>query len=280
MSAFLSSEFEPAAADAARYHVIPVPYERTVSYGAGAANGPQAILAASYQLEAFDGQGYPGEKGIHTTAPVDVQGSAEEVLERIGDRVKAARSVGALPVMLGGEHTVSYGAIRALHDEVGRFGIVQIDAHADLRDRYDGTPWSHACVMRRAASLGLPLLQIGVRSLCTEEIEARRSLGVSFLDARDIHRGQGLDGILPDDFPEMVYVTFDVDGLDAAIMPATGTPEPGGLQFYDALDFVGFATRGRTVIGLDVVELAPKPGLHHADFTAAKLTYCLMGMCG
>lgn len=280
MKPFLASEYSPASAEDARFHIIPVPYERTVSYGAGTAHGPEAILEASQQLEAFDGAGYPGALGIHTTDAVDVSGTPEDVLNRIGQSVSAAVAADALPVVLGGEHSVTFGAVRALTKVHDHMGVIQIDAHADLRDRYDDTPWSHACVMRRVVALGVPVLQIGVRSLCREEIDVRESCGVSHLDARDIHRGQSLADVLPPDFPEDVYVTFDVDGLDAAVMPATGTPEPGGLPFFQSLDFVSEAIAGRRVVGLDVVELAPQPGLHHADYTAAKLTYLLMGLCG
>ncbi|MDA1044306.1 MAG: agmatinase [Verrucomicrobia bacterium] len=278
MQGFLSSEFTPAAVGEAGFHIIPVPYERTVSYGSGTALGPSAILRASVQLEAFDGVGYPGRHGIYTAPEVSVEGEPEAVMDRIGEAVERALDAGALPVMLGGEHTVSYGAIHALHRRAPGFGIVQIDAHADLRDTYEGSPWSHACVMRRATDLGIPMLQIGVRSLCEEEIQVRRDLKVAHLDARALHAGIKLYGVIPQDFPKRVYLTFDVDGLDAAVMPATGTPEPGGLAFWQALNLVQDAVCGREILGLDVVELAPQPGLHFADFTAAKLTYLLMGI--
>lgn len=278
MQDFLSSEFTPAAATEAGFHIIPVPFERSVSYGSGTARGPSAILDASIQLEAYDGVGYPGRHGIYTAPAVSIHGEPEVVLSHIGAAVERALDADALPVVLGGEHTVSFGAIRALYQRNPDFGIVQIDAHADLRDIYEDSLWSHACVMRRAADLGIPLLQIGVRSLCAEEIQVRSDLNVSYLDARALHQGKTLAEIIPDNFPDRVYLTFDIDGLDAAVMPATGTPEPGGLAFWQALDLVKEAVRGRTIVGLDVVELAPQSGLHFADFTAAKLTYLLMGM--
>jgi len=278
--AFLESEYPPAPPDTAAFHVIPVPYERTVSYGHGTAAGPAAILAASQQLEAFDGTGYPGAGGIHTAPPIGTDGTPEAVMDRIGAAVAAALANAALPVVLGGEHTVSYGAIRAVARALGDrpLGVIQIDAHADLRDRYEDTPWSHASVMRRVLDLDIPILQLGVRSLCAEEVDCRRQARVTALDARDIARGVRLSERIPEDFPRDVYITFDVDGLDAAVMPATGTPEPGGPDFWTALDLVTEAVAGRRVAGLDVVELAPEPAHRHAEYTAAKLVYLLMGI--
>lgn len=276
---FLASELDHAAPDKARFHVIPVPYEESVSYGGGTAAGPAAILAASDQLELWDGESAPADLGIHTTPAVDCSGGAGAVLERIEAATATALSHGGLPVLLGGEHTVSLGALRALRRLRGRFGVIQFDAHADLRDRYGGTPYSHAAVMRRAVGdLGLPLFQIGVRALCREEVDYRALLGIGHLDAAALARHGIPDPLLPPDFPERIYVTFDLDGLDPAIMPATGTPVPGGLGWYDARRCLERAMTGRRVLGFDVVELAPIPGLHAADFTAARLVYDIMGI--
>lgn len=158
------------------------------------------------------------------------------------------------------------------------FGVVQFDAHLDLRDEYEGDPLSHACVMMRAVEMGIPVFQIGCRSGCEEEYRARLKHGAGFLDAIDIARNGVPSKILPDDFPETIYITFDVDGLDPSVVPATGTPEPGGLGWYDALDLLAGVIFGRRVAGFDMVELAPAPGLHMADFAVAKLVYKIMGM--
>lgn len=281
---FLASELEavpPNTWESAFFHVIPAPLEATVSYGRGTGRGPAAILAASQQLELWDGASVPARLGIHTHAAVDCSGAAAEsvppALERIRAVVADVAARGGLPIVLGGEHTVSHGALAALTARFGRFGIIQFDAHADLRDSYEGTPWSHACVMRRAvADLGLPLIQFGVRALCLEEVAARQRYGVRFYDAAELAAGSLPE--MPCDFPKKVYLSFDVDGLDPAIMPATGTPVPGGLGWYQALELARNALRGRTVIGFDVVELAPVPSLHAADFTAARLVYALMGL--
>jgi agmatinase len=158
------------------------------------------------------------------------------------------------------------------------FGVVQVDAHADLRDTYEGTPYSHACVMRRVVELDIPIFQIGVRNLCQEEVAFRSSRHISCLDAREIDRDGMPDPLLPSDFPRNVYLTFDVDGFDAALMPATGTPEPGGLSWWQAITVIEqVVAEGRRILGVDVVELAPLANMRAPDYVAAKLTYALMG---
>lgn len=276
--AFLASELPPTTPEKARFHVLPVPWEATVSYGGGTAAGPAAILRASQQLEVFDGYSVPAQEGIFTHPAVDCAGEAEAVLSRIESAVSAILDLKGLPVLLGGEHTVTLGALRALKARFGTFGVVQFDAHADLRAEYSGTRYSHACVMRRACELGLPLFQIGVRAVSPAELEFRAATpSISHLDATALWERGIPDPLLPSGFPEQVYVTFDVDGLDSSLMPATGTPEPGGLTWREAMAAIRLATSGRRVLGLDVAELAPEPGLRHAEYTAARLTYALMG---
>ena len=239
---FLSSEVPPRPADQARFHVIPVPYEATVSYAGGTANGPEAILDASDQLELCDGTSYPGENGIFTQRPVDCSGAPEQVMENVRKAVLAALDAGAMPVVLGGEHSLTYGEMAALKERYGRFGVVQFDAHADLRDSYEGSKWSHASVMRRAVKdLDLPLVQLGNRIYCREELEARKEHGVVSWDAPYLCRHGIPDNLIPEDFPRNIFITFDVDGLDPSIMPETGTPVPGGLDWYMALDLAARA---------------------------------------
>ncbi len=276
---FLASEVPPAAADKVGFHVIPVPYEATVSYMGGTAHGPDAILDASDQLELYDGQGYPGRLGIFTQRPVDCGGPAEEVFGRIRNAVLCALDCGAFPVVLGGEHSLTYGELLAFRERCGDFGVIQFDAHADLRDAYDGTKWSHACAMRRAAGdLRLPLAQIGNRIFCEEELLARQELGVLAWDARTLHR-KGISAVqLPPSFPRNIFVTFDVDGLDPSVIAETGTPVPGGLGWHQTLDLLEQVTAGRRLIGADVVELAPRDGFIASDFAAASLAYFLMGL--
>lgn len=276
---FLSSEVPARPAGEARFHVIPVPYEATVSYAGGTAHGPEAILDASDQLELYDGTSFPGEQGIFTQQPVDCSGTPEEVMNKVRLAVLAALDAGAMPVVLGGEHSLTYGEMAALKERFDTFGVVQFDAHADLRDSYEGSRWSHASVMRRAVSdLELPLVQLGNRIFCKEELEARKKHGVVAWDAPLLCRKGMPENILPDDFPEHIFITFDVDGLDPSIMPETGTPVPGGLGWYQALELAEKVVAGRTLLGFDIVELAPREGHIVSDFTAASLTYALMGI--
>lgn len=278
MPGFLESEFLNRPAGEALFHVHPVPYEATVSYGGGTAEAPEAILAASQQLEVFDGYSVPGEDGIHTGSPVDCSGSVESVFETVAERASFAFENGCIPVLLGGEHGVTNGAIRALKTLGRPVGIVQIDAHDDLRDSYQGSKWSHACVMRRALEAGFPLCQVGVRALSPDARALRKDgEGLVWFDAERI-AVEGPDCVrLPEDFPTEVYLTLDVDGLDPSLLPATGTPEPGGLGWWSLMHIVGALSRYRRILGFDVVELAPAPGLRHCDFIVARAVYNIMG---
>nr|WP_320013749.1 agmatinase [uncultured Desulfobacter sp.] len=275
---FLASEIDSQKPENSFFHVIPIPMEHSVSYGSGTGKGPDAILHASQQLEAWDGQSFPLQMGIHTTAPVDCSADTGAVLERITGAAGKAISAGALPVGLGGEHSLTLGLLRALK-QTGPFGIVQFDAHADLRDAYEDNRFSHACVMRRAVEeLDLPLFQIGTRALCHEEHLYRTKAGIGFLDARTVHEGGVPRNPLPGDFPEKIYISFDVDGLDPSVIRATGTPVPGGLGWYQSIQLLERCTKNRTTIGFDVVELSPSPLDHASDFTAAQLVYSIMGI--
>lgn len=276
---FLDGEIEQCPMAQAYFSVLPVPYEKTVSYGGGTALGPQAILEASSQLETWDGSSNPSALGIHTCSPIPCAGEAEASIHAIEESVRAIVSAGSLPVVLGGEHTVTYGVIKGLLSAgIGDLGVVQIDAHADLRDSYEGDPLSHACVMKRVADLGVPVFQLGVRALCEEELAAREALSVAYLDAESLVPANVATVELPADFPRNVFFTVDVDGLDPSVMPATGTPVPGGLGWYQALSLFESVARQRTLVGFDIMEFAPIPGFHAYDFAAALLTYKLMGI--
>ncbi|WP_300070333.1 agmatinase [uncultured Ruegeria sp.] len=280
MSIFLDSELtEAERTEGARFRVIPVPLERTVSYGSGTAKGPDAIIEASNELERITGHAEPCVEGIFTEAPVDCDASLSEIMERIAQRTEAAIRAGKVPVTLGGEHSLSYGAVmgvaRALNQPIG---IVQIDAHADLRNAYQGEKHSHASVMHLLAEEGVRLAQFGVRAFSTEEAQSRLKNHVFHADAEELVTGNIHAVDLPDDFPELIYVSFDVDGLDPSQMPATGTPVPGGLGYYQALRLVEHALKGRRCVGFDVVELAPDDNTAW-DFTAAQIVYRLMAAC-
>ncbi|MBN1931861.1 MAG: agmatinase [Desulfobacterales bacterium] len=275
---FLNSEIIPPPPEEAYFHVISAPYEKSVSYGTGTAEGPSAILQASLQLEVFDGYSIPAEQGIYTHPPLDCEGPPEIILQKISNCFSQVLKLGKIPIMLGGEHTVTLGALQALKQHYGDFGVVQLDAHADLRNTYEGNSFSHACVMHRALDLGLSIYQIGVRSLSYEEHCLRCRQKIGHLDANSIAAHGVPDEILPQDFPENIYLTIDVDSLDPSIIPATGTPEPGGLSWYQTLQVLESVLHHRNILGFDVVELSPIPGMHAPNFAVARLIYNLMGI--
>ncbi|MEP0943098.1 MAG: agmatinase [Rhizobiaceae bacterium] len=280
---FLESELTEAELEPenALFRVIPMPLERTVSYGSGTANGPAAILEASDQLERHCAGWEPCSKGIVTDPAIDcgTDTSLPQVMERLANATAAAVQAGQIPVTLGGEHSLSYGAVMGVKRALGRpIGVVQIDAHADLRAAYQGEKHSHASVMHLLGEEGVSLAQFGVRALCQEEVERRESFKVFHIDAEELVT-KGVHSIeLPTDFPKDVYVSFDLDGLDPSEMPATGTPVPGGLSYYQSIHLVESALQGRNLVGLDVVELAPIVGMEGWDFTAAQVVYRLMAL--
>ena len=279
---FLGEELSAAENDmaTARYEVVPCGLEATVSYGTGAANGPAAIIAASHQLERLTQGHVPCAEGIFTHAPIDCGQEIEAVMADLRALTGAISKRGHIPVTLGGEHSVSYGAVMGVVDALDApLGLVHIDAHADFRNAYQGHKHSHASVMHLLAAEGLPMASFGVRAFASEEQAARRAHGVITYDGPELGRGQISSVQLPDDFPEDMYVSVDLDGLDPSVMPATGTPVPGGLGFYQALDLVESCLQGRRCVGLDVVELAPIKGQPVSDFTAAMVVYQLMSFC-
>lgn len=274
-TSFHGEDVIPSTPERALFHVIPAPFENSVSYGAGTAEGPSALLEASCQLELLTGNTIPANSGIFTTSPVDCKGTTSEVLERISRPIKTAIELGKIPVVLGGEHTVTCAITSALTSP-SEYGVIQFDAHADLRASYEGSRYSHACVMRRIHEEGFPIYQLGTRSYSLEEREYRKKHRIPFRDAEDIARN-GHTLHLPEDFPEKVYITFDIDGLDSGLMPATGTPVPGGLGWYEAMWLLEQIMETRVCIGFDVVEFAPIPNFHGMAFTAAQLAYNIMG---
>lgn len=276
---FLGSEFQHPAPEDAYFHVLPVPYEESVSYGGGTADGPAAILGASWQLETWDGKSNPSKRGIHTHAPVAIAESSEQTVDNIAAATQTIVESGRFPVVLGGEHTVTYGVIKGLLAAgVDDFGVVQIDAHADLREAYEGNPYSHASVMKRIVDSDIPLFQLGIRAYCEEERETRRVYGVKHLDADVLVPKQIQSFDLPDDFPEKVFFTLDIDGMDPSVFPSTGTPVPGGLGWYQTLALFESVAKQRQVIGFDIMEFAPIAGFHAYEFSAALLAYKMMGI--
>jgi agmatinase len=278
---FLGLPPEAAAAEYAGVLILPLPFEATVSYGQGTALGPAAIIAASQQVELYDRE-FDAEPaltyGIHTLSPLTLPDDPAAAVEAIAQATALTASSGKLVVGLGGEHTVSAGFGRGLLAALGGpLTVVQIDAHADLRDEYEGSPYSHACVARRLLDEPLveQVLQLGIRSVSTEEVELARSQPerVRLWYAEDIHGGGWRRELMSRLAGRQVYLTIDVDGLDPAVVPATGTPEPDGLTWNEALAILRTVCQTAHIMGLDCVELAPYPGQHAADFAVAKLLY-------
>ncbi|HEU5198973.1 MAG TPA: agmatinase [Ktedonobacterales bacterium] len=272
-------ELETAAAV-----VIPAPLEYTVCYGQGTGQGPAAIIAASTQMDLYDEMldWTPMSAGIATLPALAYEGLAHEAaLQRTEQAVADVLAMGKLPVTLGGEHSLTPACVRAVQQaaDFAPLGLISFDAHADMRASYLGTPLSHACAMRRALEIpGVRALELGIRSISPEEVEDIRQEQppLKIVWAHQIH-DIPLDTLL-EQLPERVYVTVDLDAFDPASMPAVGTPEPGGISWYEFLRFFKQIVDRKRVVGLDVVELAPIPGLSHPDFFAAKLVYRMLGL--
>jgi agmatinase len=283
---FLALPPELSAPEKAQAWVLPIPYEGTTCYGSGTRNGPAAILAASRQVELFDREFdcEPAARfGIHTLDPLGlVYRSPEAMIETIETAVigvLTGRPGPKLLAVFGGEHSISSGVVRALAGTLrpGELVAVQIDAHADLRDVYEGSRHSHACAARRILDV-CPLMQIGIRNLSEEEERFRQtSQHVHTVFAEDVPDGRYLGDLAQFVRGKVVYLTIDLDGLDPSIMPAVGTPEPDGLSWSQLLAVVRVIAReAARLAAFDVVELAPIPGLAAPDFLAAKLAYRVM----
>lgn len=279
MNWFLSSEIENGDLEDSLFHIIPVPFEESVSYGSGTSRGPQAIIEASSQLELKAPEVDPAERGICTLAPlVKAPGiSTEEYFEQIAEAHMHSLQMGKIPIQIGGEHSISFPAVHAYRQAYGDLGVIQFDAHADLRESYEGSRLSHACVMRRIIDeLELPILQIGIRAYSQEEQRFMNDRSIPVVTGREAYE-KGMDAVtIPEGFPKNVFITFDLDALDPSIMPATGTPVPGGLYWYQCQSMFRSIMDKCRIVGFDLVELAPIERLHHCEFTAAQLMYDLM----
>lgn len=271
--------------DRAHVAILPVPYEATVSYGRGTAEGPQAILDASEQLELYDEQlqSEPFRCGVWTAPPLAIPPEGgEAVIRSVAARVSELLEAGKWVVMLGGEHSITAGGVRAAAERHENLQVVQLDAHADLRDTYGGDRFSHACAMARCAEVA-PVRAIGIRSYSREEAQRIRDgiAGYRITHAWEMETDDWVEMAVEGLEGRPVYLTVDVDYFDPSIIPATGTPEPGGAGWRQTLPLLERLFRDSRVVCCDVVELAPRPGLHHADFTVARLVYKLIGYaCG
>jgi len=271
----LPAEFrQPERAAAA---ILPVPYDATSTWKKGADRGPAAIIEASAQVELYDIEtaSEPFRQGIATLDALVVDAPPERLAEEVEAHTAPIFERGQIAVLLGGEHSVSIGAMRAAAAAFAEVSILQIDAHADTRASYQGSACSHACVMARARELG-PIVQVGIRSLDAAELDTldtRRVFWAHELAADGAWIEPAVALLGPD-----VYVTIDLDAFDPSLMPATGTPEPGGMSWQQVTGLLGAVAASRRVVGFDVVELLPRAGDHACDFLAAKLVYRFLAM--
>jgi len=260
--------------------VLPVPYNGTnkwTTWGARSDKGPKAIIDASRNLELFDEEleTEVSRKGVFTLPPIRPAKKPEQVVGQVCAGVEKILAAKKFPLVLGGEHSITPGAVRAAKKSFPDLTVLQFDAHADLRNEFDGTKWSHACAARRVIDEKAKLVQVGVRSVCEEDWWFIEKARVPVFFAKDE------DNWTPEDIVAKcgpnVFVTFDLDALDPSIMPSTSTPEPGGLSWKRSLSILRAVARARRIVGADVVELSPIKGLAAPDFLAAKLAYKVLG---
>ncbi len=277
---FLGLEKEECDYKRARFVILPVPYEQTTTYRKGTFAGPNAIITASREVELFDEEteSEPYLAGVHTLPKLDITASSsEQMIDRIYSVGKELLGDNKTVCMLGGEHSISAGLVKACHEKHADISVLQLDAHADLRESYQDNPHSHACVMKRIREIVGNTVGIGIRNMSIEEHELIRKEKIKIISGRDIRDNpRSMDKAL-DWLSDNVYLTIDCDYFDPSMMPAVGTPEPGGGLWYPTLDFLRKLASVKNIVGLDVVELAPLPVNNISEFTAARLIYKIMG---
>ena len=284
MPNFLGLPDKNSSAGNSKVFIVPVPYEATTCYGKGTKNGPKAILEASTELERFDDELWaePHKIGIHTTEAVSVPKvirTTEKPFQKITDAIKPYIETDKFPIILGGEHSLTLGAVRACAERYKDLSILQVDAHADLRPEYQDNPYSHASVSYQLYKcLPQPLItQVGIRNISREETEwlEKEHPRVNIFWARQQHKWNFQE--IVDTLSDNVYLTVDVDGLDPSIMPATGTPEPGGMSWNQLMELIKLVCVKKNVVAADFVELSPIKGMHAPDFLVAKDVFKLIG---
>jgi agmatinase len=280
---FLAIEKQYSDFDNSKIAILQCPYEKTVSYGKGTANGPEAIIKASHYVEFFDEETMKEvcfEKGIAALKPLDLKKiHSKKALEYIYKNVKKLLELNKFVITLGGEHTISTAPIKAHFDTFTDLSILHFDAHSDLREEYEGTKYSHACFAKRVAEFTTKITQVGIRAQCREEFDFIKESGINTFYAYQI-RHEGFDAQLIDiiinTLDKNVYITFDVDYFDPSIMPSTGTPEPNGFYWDETMKLLKAVCERRNLVGFDVVELAPRKNYSFPDFLTAKLIYKIL----
>jgi len=261
--------------DNAKIVILPIPYDGTSTWIKGADKGPEAIIEASDSIELYDIETETEvyALGIHTAPPVLDFESPEAMVEASYQRAKHYLNDDKYLVTIGGEHSVSCGIIKAFSEKFDNLTILQIDAHADLRDEYHGSKYNHACVMRRAQEFG-NVVQVGIRSMCIEE--KPNMIAENMFFAHQIRLNNHWLNDVTSQLTQNVYLTIDLDGFDPSVIPSTGTPEPGGLDWWQVCDLVKLVNQRCNIVGFDVVELCPNPNAKSSDLAAAKLIYKIL----
>jgi len=255
--------------------VLPFPYQGGVSYGRGTAMAPEAVIKASHYLELYD-EVYCGEfvsMGISTLSPPTIPQEPEKMAETIYLETKELCKMGKFVAVIGGDHSISSGFFRALQEEKGVKSVIQLDAHSDLRDSYEGSPLSHASVMARIREMTENTLQIGIRSMSLEEAEKIEKQNIQLITMHDLRTKKINLGSYLEQLPDPVFVTLDVDVLDWSVVSSTGTPEPGGLLWHEMISILETIFFSKNVSGFDIVELSYKEGDLNSPFAVAKLLY-------
>jgi agmatinase len=272
---FLALEESISNYDSSKAVVLPIPYEATVSYGAGTRGGPGAIIMASRQVETYDAEfdAEPCTLGIATLGELEqVSNGPDQMMDSIEEAASQIIGDNKFLLTLGGEHSITSPLVKAHKARYPKLSVIQFDAHTDLRPEYQGTKHSHACAMSRVWEI-CDFISIGVRSFCGSENEKRAHKEGRLASAREIHSDPELFSKLLSMLGPDIYITFDLDGFDPSVMPAVGTPEPGGLLWDETLGMIKMAARTKNIVGADIVELAPIPGITYPDFAAARLAY-------
>jgi agmatinase len=258
-----------------RIVVLPVPYDETSTWMKGADKGPDAIMEASVNLEFYDIETSSEihRNGINTIEPLTENSSPEALVNSVYEKVTFLLSQNKFPVVVGGNHTVSIGSAKAASEAFNNLTVLQLDAHSDLRQEYEGSRFNHACTMARAGEYA-SIVQVGIRSMSAEEIPFADMNRI--FPAHQLRYDKGLYKKALDLLTENVYITIDLDVFDPSLMPSTGTPEPGGPDYFELMHFLRDVARHRNVVGFDVVELCPSPENKSSDFIAAKIIYQLL----
>lgn len=277
MNAFLDLPMEYAQLATSRFVILPIRYDGSVSYKRGAGLAPDAIIEASKEIETFDEQleGEFFQAGIHTHPGIDGAAySPEQIQEEIYRTALPLLEMGKVPISLGGDHSVTPALVKAAQQARPNLSVLHIDAHGDFRDRYLGSPWSHASIMRRIYDMGIPSVSLGIRSICLEQYDFIRDHDIAILPPEAVEKDTGgaIAKVLSR-LTDEVYITLDIDGFDPAIAPGTAIPEPGGLGYYPVLRILEAVGRSRKIAAADIVEVMPIPNNYVTEFLAARLAY-------